>query len=145
CIPWFMLVQSRTRFARVPQIVALWLSFLACSLIRAPIPAVNEPHYLVKARYYWQPEWCRGDLFLESANPHVVFYETFGWLAAAFNFETAALIGRIAGLLLLAIGWDRLLSQTLPGRWGPLAAAWLFLLLQAGGNFAGEWLVGGVE
>src|SRR6185436_15746287 len=98
-----MPVPSHRRFARVSQIVALWLSFLAYSLIRAPIPAVNEPHYLVKARHYWQPEWCRGDLFLESANPHVVFYQTFGWLPAVFRFETAALIGRMIALLLLAI------------------------------------------
>lgn len=140
-----MAAPSRSRFASFQPILGLWLSFLACSLIRAPIPAVNEPHYLVKARHYWQPEWCRGDLFLESANPHVVFYQTIGWLPATLTFEYAALIGRILVLLLLAIGWDRLLSQILCGRWSSVAAAWLFLLLQACGNFAGEWLVGGVE
>ena len=30
-------------------------------------------------------------------------------------------------------------------RWGPLAAAWVFLLLQSLGSLSGEWLVGGVE
>lgn len=126
-------------------VVALWLTFTAASVLRAPVPGVNEPHYLTKARHYWQPEWCRGDLFLESANPHVVFYQTVGWLAAAFDFPTAALLGRALAFALLAIGWHRLVSQLVPERWGPLAAAWLFLLFQAAGNFAGEWLVGGVE
>ena len=144
-IPWFMPFPPRNRFSDVPQIVALWVSFLAYSLIRAPIPAVNEPHYLVKARHYWQPEWCAGDLFVESANPHLVFYQTIGWLTAVASLETAALLGRGIALLLLAIGWDRLVSQLLAGRWRPLAMAWLFLLLQTSGNFAGEWLVGGVE
>ena len=131
--------------ARSPQIAGLWCSFLAYSLLRAPIPAVNEPHYLVKARHYWRPEWCRGDLFLESSNPHLVFYQTVGWLTSVCSLETAALIGRILVLLVLAIGWDRLVSQLATGKWAALAAAWLFLLLQAFGNFAGEWLVGGVE
>lgn len=136
---------SPVRFARGRQIVGVWLSFLAYSLLRAPIPAVNEPHYLAKARHFWRPDWCAGDLFLESANPHVVFYATFGWLAAAFSLEIAALLGRLISLLLLAIGWDRLVSRLIPDPWGPQAAAWVFLLLQSCGNFAGEWLVGGVE
>lgn len=131
--------------SRMPQICGLWFSFLAYSLIRAPIPAVNEPHYLVKARHYWQPDWCAGDLFLESSNPHLVFYQTFGWLTEVMSFEAAALVGRVIALLLLAIGWDRLVSLCVAGRWTSLATAWLFLLLQAYGNFAGEWLVGGVE
>ena len=127
------------------RIVAVWCSFLAYSLLRAPIPAVNEPHYLIKARHYWQPDWCGGDLFLESSNPHLVFYQTVGWLTSVCSLETAALVGRVLVLLVLAIGWDRLVSQLVAGRWASLAVAWLFLLLQACGNFAGEWLIGGVE
>lgn len=126
-------------------IALVFVSFAVFSAVRTPIPAVNEPHYLVKARNFWQPEWCAGDQFLESANPHAAFYATFGWLASTLTFELAACAGRACALLLLAIGWDRLLSRMLEGRWTPLAAAWVFLLLQACGNFAGEWLVGGVE
>jgi hypothetical protein len=133
------------RSTRWLPIALLFASFALYSTIRAPIPAVNEPHYLVKARNFWQPDWCAGDFFLQSANPHVVFYATIGWLTSFLSLESAAIAGRAIALLLLAIGWDRLLSQLLHGRWSPLAAAWIFLLLQASGNFAGEWLVGGVE
>jgi hypothetical protein len=126
-------------------IALLFASFALYSALHAPVPAVNEPHYLVKARHFWQPDWCAGDLFLQSANPHVVFYATIGWLTNVLSLEHAAIVGRAIALLLLAIGWDRLLSQMLRGRWSPLIAAWVFLLLQSCGNFAGEWLVGGVE
>ena len=27
----------------------------------APVPHVNETHYLAKAKQYWQPDWCEGD------------------------------------------------------------------------------------
>jgi hypothetical protein len=126
-------------------VALLFASFALYSVLHAPVPAVNEPHYLVKARNYWQSDWCAGDLFLESANPHVVFYATFGFLTNVLSLEHAAIVGRAIALLLLAIGWNRLLSQVLRGRWGPLVAGWVFLLLQSCGNFAGEWLVGGVE
>src|SRR5688500_15349947 len=32
----------------------------------APPPDVGEAHYLAKAKHYWDPAWCRGDMFLES-------------------------------------------------------------------------------
>ena len=115
------------------------------SLIAAPIPAVNEPHYLCKARHYWQPEWCAGDFFLESANAHTVFFATVGALTQWCTLWQTALIGRLIALLVLALGWSNMLVTIQPGRWVPLLACWLFLALQACGNFSGEWLVGGVE
>ena len=33
------------------------------------IPAVNEPHYWTKAAHFWDSDFGRGDLFLESAMP----------------------------------------------------------------------------
>jgi hypothetical protein len=123
----------------------LTLTFAAYSGGRVPVPGINEPHYLVKARHYWQPDWCAGDLFLQSSNPHQFFFQTIGWLTAVLSFEAAAWIGRLLALAVLAIGWDRLISRMTPGFLGPTLAAWLFLLLQTLGNFSGEWLVGGVE
>ena len=35
-----------------PLIIAVWLSLLVYGAIAAPIPAVNEPHYLTKAHHY---------------------------------------------------------------------------------------------
>ena len=31
------------------------------------LPDVNEQNYLGKAKHFWQPEWCEGDFFLETA------------------------------------------------------------------------------
>ena len=36
----------------------------------APVPEVNEPHYLAKAKHYWNPDWCSRDFFLQSADAH---------------------------------------------------------------------------
>jgi hypothetical protein len=61
------------------------------------------------------------------------------------SLEQAAWCGRLLGFVVLAIGWERLIGFWAPGIWRCTAAAWVFLLMQAAGNFAGEWLVGGVE
>lgn len=133
------------RTQRLLTILALAASWTLYSWVRIPVPAVNEPHYLTKARHYWQPEWCAGDLFLDSADAHLVFYQTVGALTQFLSLEAAAWCGRLLGFVLLAIGWERLISFWTPGVWRCTLAAWLFLLLQTAGNFAGEWLVGGVE
>ena len=132
------------RLQRGP-LLAVWLSLLLYSAVRIPVPGVNEPHYLCKAKHYWQPEWCAGDLFLESSNAHLVFYQTVGLLTQAFTLEQTALIGRGLALLLVAAGWAALGARLLPGRWTSLWAVWAFLGLQATGNLSGEWIIGGVE
>jgi hypothetical protein len=59
---------SPTRF--LAEAAAVAVSFLVYAAIAAPLPALNEPHYLAKAKHFWNPAWCAGDLFLESANAH---------------------------------------------------------------------------
>ncbi len=133
---------------RSAAFLSLGGTFVLClvvSLWRAPIPAVNEPHYLAKAKFWWDPAWCAGDFFLESSNPHVVFYAAIGWLTRWLTLEQTAFVGRIAALLLLAAGWQRLARRLFRSPWGGPAAAAVFLGLTSWGNFAGEWLVGGVE
>lgn len=132
--------------------VAVWLSFLLVSLVAAPIPAVNEPHYLAKAKHYWDSTWCAGDLFLESFPAHRVFYQTFGWLTLWFDFLTVAILGRAISLALVAMSWMSLVrrlqrdeSSTYVRANSAVLSAWLFLGLQAIGNLSGEWLIGGVE
>ncbi|MGH7129575.1 MAG: DUF6798 domain-containing protein, partial [Planctomycetaceae bacterium] len=125
--------------------VLVFAGFFTYSAVRCPPPGVNEPHYLAKAKHFWNPDWCRGDLFLESADAHFVFYQTVGLLTRAFTLEQTAWIGRALALALLAVGWTELFSRLVPGRWSSLWAAWLFLLLQTLGNLSGEWVVGGVE
>ena len=94
-------------------VAAVWLSFLLTSLVSAPIPAVNEPHYLAKARHDWDPTWCANDLFLESFSAHRVFYQTFGWLTLWLDFATVAIVGRAISLALLAASWTSLVRRLL--------------------------------
>jgi len=126
-------------------LLAVWASFLIASAVSAPVPGVNEPHYLCKARHFWQPEWCANDFFLASSNAHTVFYGTVGALTPWLDFPTVAWIGRIAATLVLALGWCRLVTSICPSRTAPLYACWVFTGLAACGNFSGEWLIGGVE
>ena len=110
-----------------------------------PIPGVNEPHYLCKAKSWWNPEWCAGDLFLESSNPHLVFYVIFGWLAELMPLHTVAVVSRLIGLIPLAIGWTLLSRRVCRSEWASMLSVSLFLVIHAAGNWSGEWLVGGIE
>jgi hypothetical protein len=124
---------------------AVFASFAISSFARYPIPAPNEPHYLGKAKHYWNPAWCARDFFLESSNAHLVFFQTFGLLARWFSLDTTAVVGRLLGLLIFAAGWTFLVHTLVPARWPPLWAAWIFLAISSVGNLSGEWLIGGIE
>jgi len=133
---------------RVRAIVTatVFASFAISSFARYPIPAPNEPHYLCKAKHYWDPDWCARDFFLASSNAHVVFFQTFGLLTRWFSLDATAVIGRLVGLLIFAAGWTLLVHALVPARWPPLWAAWVFLSISAyAGNLSGEWLIGGIE
>lgn len=127
-------------------VVALLLAaFAGYASYRAPVPGVNEPHYLCKARHFWDRGWCARDLFLASADAHFVFYATVGALARWLSFEQTAWIGRLTVWGGLAVAWMQLAGR-LHARWlSPLWSAAMFLALQASLSFSGEWLVGGVE
>ena len=127
------------------MLLAVWATFLLYSVIAAPIPGVNEPHYLCKAKHYWQPDWCAADFFLDSPNAHTVFFATIGALTNVLSLDLSAWAGRAIATLLLAWGWTRCISRMLFLTWSPLWCGWLFLLITSIGNFSGEWLVGGVE
>jgi len=120
-------------------------SVAACASYRAPIPGVNEPQYLCKAKHFWNRDWCARDFFLISADAHYVFYFTIGALTRFFSLEQTAWIGRILLWAGLAISWTRLAGRLLGQSLAPLWSACIFLALQASGNLAGEWLIGGVE
>ena len=134
---------SRTRSLLVLLLVTA--ACLAYSGVRAPVPAVNEPHYLTKARHFVDPGWCSGDFFLSSSNPHLVFYTLVGPLTRVLSFEAVSWIGRGLSLLLLSSGWVALVNKLVPGRWAAWHASCLFLLLSAVGNLSGEWVIGGFE
>ena len=113
----------------------------------AAAPHVNETHYLTKAKHYWDAAYCPGDLFLDSADPHVAFYWSLGWLTKFLPLTAVAWIGRIAAWTLLAAGWQRLSTAVVSARWASVlsAALWVALLRDGNRNFAGEWVVGGIE
>ena len=59
------------------EVICLVMIFFAFA--GDPAPMVNESHYLVKAKSYWEPDWCENDLFVSSGKAHVTFYYTIGW------------------------------------------------------------------
>ncbi|MEQ8210514.1 MAG: DUF6798 domain-containing protein [Lacipirellulaceae bacterium] len=111
----------------------------------APAPHVNETQYLAKAKHYWDASFCPSDTFLDTADAHLVFYWTVGWLTKFFSLEATAWIGRALSWGLLAFAWQRLALAVAPVRWTAVLGAALFPTLIAWGNFAGEWVIGGVE
>lgn len=138
--------EARLRWGDLSGVCLAYLVFVGFSFLRVPIPGVNEPHYLCKAKHFWNPEWCAGDLFLESSNPHLVFYWTFGWLTQFLDLRSVAVVSRLVGIVPLAIGWQRLVAALTGMRAvGTLVPLVLFLVLHAAGNWSGEWLVGGIE
>ncbi len=110
-----------------------------------PVPDVNESYYLGKAIHYWNPDWIRGDSFLESKDSHTVFYFTFGWLSLWLSPTVLAWTGRVLTWGLLAWAWRRLSLAVVPRRWFCVLSAALLVCLIERCHMAGEWLVGGVE
>ena len=62
-----------------------------------PAPGVNEPHYIGKAKHFWAPAWCPGDLLYESSNAHWMFYFTVGYWAKWLTLPQLAWAGRLVG------------------------------------------------
>jgi hypothetical protein len=129
------------------QAVAEWLLVFAVFFAQGayPTPDVNEPYYLGKAIHYWNPDWARGDFFLDSADAHGVFYFTFGWLSLWLGPDALAWTGRLLTWGLLAWAWRRMSLAVVPRRWLAVLTAALFVCLNERGQMAGEWVVGGVE
>jgi len=123
----------------------LWLTMLIYGAIAAPIPGVNEPHYLGKAKHFWNPAWCPDDLLLESSNAHYVFYFTVGFWSQWLSLPMLAIFARGIGYGLLARGWQRTTQVIGFSGWQAWLSCLGFLSFASWGNFSGEWLVGGIE
>lgn len=110
-----------------------------------PAPHRNEAHYLCRLKHFWDPEWCQGDLFLDSPDAHFTVVWLLGWLTLFFSLETVAWIGRLICWTLLALAWQRLHRRIAPVTLlAPLTAA-LFVVGTEQFHLAGEWLIGGFE
>jgi len=110
-----------------------------------PMPDVNEPHYLGKARHYWDPSWCAGDFFLNTADAHEAFYFSLGWLTQLMSLPAATWCGRILTWGLLAWAWRRLSVALVAAPLYSVLTAALWVALTDRFHMAGEWVVGGVE
>lgn len=135
----FDLTKASTAF------VFVGILFVGYSLVAVPVPGVNEPHYLTKARAYSDPEWCRNDFFLKSSNAHAVFYFLVGPLTKFFPLAAVAVAGRIISLLLLASGWTMIARRLGLSFHGIATSAAALCLIALSGNFSGEWIIGGFE
>ncbi len=108
-------------------------------------PEVNEPHYVGKARHFWDAAFCPGDFFLESRDVHTAYFLAFGWVTTLVSLPAAAWIGRFAGWTLLATAWHGLSVALVPQRGASLLGAALWLTLIQHFQMSGEWVVGGTE
>ena len=136
---------SRRERLRWAVIEVFWIVLIFFLFAGSPPPDVGESHYLTKAKQYWNPQWCAGDLFLESADAHQAFCWTFGWVTQFASLTASAWIGRIVAWTLLAWAWQRLSTAVVPGRLNSLLTAGLMLMFLRRFHMAGEWIVGGVE
>lgn len=110
-----------------------------------PPPMVNEAHYLVKAKNFWDAGWCNGDLFATSGKAHTTYYLVFGWLTKFFSMDTTTWIARVIGWLGLAIGLQRLSFGMIGRRYASLAVLVIWAVGIDQLNLAGEWVIGGTE
>jgi Domain of unknown function (DUF6798) len=123
----------------------VWGLFATAAFLIAPVPGVNEPHYLCKSRAFQDPTWCESDFFLHSSHAHFVFYWLTGWATEKTSLGTIAIVGRLLSVAIVAVGWCRFAASSLiPQRHVVLSAA-LFALLMLTGSLSGEWLIGGFE
>jgi hypothetical protein len=117
----------------------------------------NEIDVLPLSRQFVQPNWVPEDWYLnQPAGYRLLFQATFGWLAAAWGFLAASILGRLVCYSFFAFGlvWlGRRLGLTLP-----LLLLALILYLHSGcdrflldrcaydqGAIAGEWMIGSLE
>lgn len=111
----------------------------------SPPPGVNEPHYLCRLKHAADPDYCRGDFFLESPDAHWTFVVAFAWLTNYLSLPVLAWCGRLAMWTALAWAWRRLSWTVVPRPLYAALGAAVIITGIAEGNFAGEWLINGFE
>ncbi len=143
-IPDASTVPPRQSFAR--QLAEVLLIALVFFIVAGdPTPHVNEAHYLCRLKHFWNPAWCPKDLFLNSTDTQTIFIWSLGWVTRWLSLAATAWVGRVISWGLLAWAWQRLSWRLVPQPLAAVLSAALFVTLIELGNFAGEWVVGGVE
>ena len=131
------------RWQSLVEVVLIVLVFFVAAGDVAP--NVNESHYLCRLKHFWNPTWCTGDLFLDSADTQVLFIWLFGWVTRFVSLTATAWIGRVVTWTAIAWAWQRLSWLIVPRRFAAVLSAALFLAFNLYFHLAGEWVVGGVE
>ena len=126
-------------------IVLVCIVFLLYSFCRVPIPGVNEPHYLCKARAFYDSQWCASDHFLQSSNAHCVFFALVGAATQVLPLAVVAIVGRVISLTLFGVAWAALGRRLSLSSFAIVLSACCFCCIAMTGNFSGEWVVGGLE
>ena len=133
-----------------------WLGVLVVFFVYAGemVPGVNEPHYWTKSAHFWDSDFCRGDLFVESGNAHWLFYATLGGLTKLAPLPIAVWVARFVMWMGLACGWTWMMRSLFYGTralgsgalpWIATLTALVWLAGMHWGHWAGEWVVGGAE
>ena len=137
------LTARQMRWQSLAEVVLIVLVFFVATGDVAP--NVNESHYLCRLKHFWNPTWCTGDLFLDSADTQVLFIWFFGWVTKFVSLTATAWIGRVVAWTAIAWAWQRLSWRIVPRRFAAVLSAALFLAFNLYLHLAGEWVVGGVE
>ncbi len=138
--PNLVRVKKITRLTDIILILGVFFVFAGW-----PVPDVNEAHYVLKAIHYWHPQVIANDLFLDSAEAHLAFYWTVGWMGLWLGQETLVWTVRLLTWILLAWSWQRLSWAIVPRPLYAVLSAVLLVGLMAHGHLSGEWVVGGAE
>lgn len=119
--------------------------FVICLLVAEIAPAVNESHYIPKARHVWDASFAPNDLFLESHDSHFLASLVAGLPATWLSFTSVAWLGRFASWALFAVAWVQLARAVrLPAIASPFAlVTWHLGVFY--GHWSGEWAMGGFE
>lgn len=119
--------------------------FVACLLAAQMAPAVNESHYIPKARHVWDSTFAPQDFFLQSHDSHYLASWSAGLPATLLGFTTATWLGRFASWLLMAIAWVHLMRAVrMPALLSPFVLAFWHVAVTLG-HWSGEWALGGFE
>ncbi|NND96242.1 MAG: hypothetical protein HKN47_02805 [Pirellulaceae bacterium] len=134
---------NREQWRTIGEVTLLMAVFFVYAGDLAPM--VNEAHYLVKAKNFWDPTWCQNDLFAASGKAHTTFYVLLGWPTKFVSLAATAWIGRVIGWLALAVGLQRLSANLMSVPYACVGVAIVWIMGIQYGNLAGEWVVGGIE
>lgn len=121
------------------------LAALFFSAFAVPPPSVNESHYIVLSRNYWDAGWCESDLFVSSEKTHFLFHSTFGLLTKYLDLSSATWLARTVAWLSVALALRSAVRSLTQSPFACLAVAVIWLAGNQACSFSQEWMIGGVE